>query len=313
MTSQLYKGENSPDLRSLFDQYVKLRPEVQSVYVGTETGLLVQEPKAALPPGFDPRTRDWYKAAMDKKGEVVVSNPYTSVDTGKMVLTISQTTKDGSGVVAADISISYLQDITNQVKIGNKGYAFLLDENKTYLAHPKKVGIQEKAGFINKMYEKEKGQFGYKFNGEDKIMSFATNKLTGWKIGGSMYTSEIKAAVAPIYAKTLLVIVITLLIGAIGVYFITNSIIKPLKILKEKAITVSKGDLTEKIHVHTNDEIGQLGVAFNEMQESLKGLVQQIDNNAQHAASSAEELLAGAEQTSAATEQVAVICPGSGK
>ena len=306
VTSQLYKGENSPDLRSVFDQYVKLHPEVQSIYVGTETGLLVQEPKATLPPGFDPRKRDWYKAAMAKEGEVAISKPYTSVDTGETVLTISQTTKDGSGVVAADITMNYLQDITNSVKIGKEGYAFLLDENKTYLAHPKKVGIQEKAGFINRMYEKEKGQFGYKFNGEDKIMSFATNKLTGWKIGGSMYTSEIKAEVAPIYTKTLLVIVITLLIGAIVVFFITKSIIKPLKILKEKAITVSKGDLTEQIHVQTNDEIGQLGVAFNEMQESLKGLVHKIDDNAQHTASSAEQLLAGAEQTSAATEQVAV-------
>ena len=84
------------------------------------TGLLVQEPKASLPPDFDPRKRDWYKAAMDKKGEVIISEPYTSVDTGEMVLTISQTTKDGSGVVAADIILNYLQDITNQVKIGEQ-------------------------------------------------------------------------------------------------------------------------------------------------------------------------------------------------
>ena len=306
VTSQLYKGDKSPELRSLFDQYVKLSPEVHSIYVGTETGLLVQEPKAALPPDFDPRSRDWYKAAMDKKGEVVISKPYTSVDTGETVLTISQTTKDGSGVLAADITINYLQDITNSVKIGKKGYAFLLDKDKTYIAHPNKIGTKENAGFINKMYEKENGQFDYKLDGADKTMSFVTNKLTGWKIGGSMYSSEISKDVAPIFQKTMFFIILSFIIGAVAVFFIIKSIIKPLKILKEKAVTVSKGDLTEQIHVQTHDEIGQLGVAFNEMQESLKLLVQQIDNNAQHTASSAEQLLASAEQTSAATEQVAV-------
>lgn len=306
ITSQSYQKVDSSLLRGKFDQYVKLHPEAQSVYVGTNTGLLVQEPRAALPPGFDPRTRDWYKAAMDKKGEVIVSEPYVSADTNEMVLTISQSTKDGSGVVAVDMTLKYLQEITSQVKIGNKGYAFLLDKNRTYIAHPTKVGSVGKEHFFDEMYGKEKGQFTYIYQGEDKEMSFMTNKLTGWKIGGSMYSSEINKDVSPIFQKTILVIVISMILGAIAVFFITRSIIKPLRKLKEQAIIVSKGDLTEQIKVQSNDEIGQLGQAFNEMQESLKGLVQQIENNVEKAASSAEELSASAEQTSAATEQVAV-------
>ena len=50
-----------------------------------------------------------------------------------------------------------------------------------------------------------------------------------------------------------------MIIGVIAVFFIIKSIIKPLKKLKEQAITVSKGDLTEQIKVQSNDEIGQLG------------------------------------------------------
>ena len=124
---------------------------------------------------------------MDKKGEVIISEPYVSADTGEMVLTISQSTKDGSGVVAVDINLNYLQELTNQVKIGDKGYAVLLDKNRKYIAHPtKKVGSEAKEDFIDKMYEKEKGQFDFVLDGEDKILSFATNELTGWKLAGSV-------------------------------------------------------------------------------------------------------------------------------
>ena len=51
------------------------------------------------------------------------------------------------------------------------------------------------------MYEKEKGQFDYKLEGKDKIMSFTTNKLTGWKIGGSMYSSEISNSRRTYFSK----------------------------------------------------------------------------------------------------------------
>ena len=55
----------------------------------------------------------------------------------------------------------------------------------------------------------------------------------------------------------------------------------------------------------SKDEIGQLGLAFNDMQESLKLLVQKIEQNSVLVAASAEELTASAEQTSEATLHVA--------
>ena len=89
-----------------------------------------------MAPDFDPRKRDWYKGAMENKGEAIISDPYISADTGEMVITISHTTKDGSGVVAVDISLKVHTGLINKVKIGNKGYAVLLDKNRKYIAHP---------------------------------------------------------------------------------------------------------------------------------------------------------------------------------
>jgi len=305
ISPELFDGVDSPELRRELDKYIKMHPEAVAVYVGTEDGILIEEPKKTDLEGFDPRERDWYKASMENSGKPIVSKPYKS-STGDMVIAISQATKDGSGVIGIDISLSYLKQLTDQIKIGKNGYALILDEDKKFLAHPSvELGLQTDDKFYNQMYVKDIGVFTYKLNGEDKVMSYVTNEATGWKIGGNMYLSEIDQTASPILQKTLAVIFIALIIGAIFVFFIIKSIINPIKDLTNKAITISKGDLTEHIEVQTKDEIGQLGKAFTVMQESLRNLVQNVEKNAEQVAASSEELSASVDQTTNATEQVA--------
>lgn len=307
INSQFYNGEDSPKLREKLNQYAELHPEAQSIYVGTETGLFVQEPKVTMADDYDPRKRDWYIDAMEKKGEIIITDPYISAGTDDMVITVSKITADGTGVMAVNIYLSHIQKVTNQVKVGEEGYALLLDKNKNFIAHPtQEPGTEAVEEFYDQMYQQEKGEFDYLLEGEEKVMSFATNELTGWKIGGNMYTDEIDQAAAPIFNSTVLVIVISLVVGSAIVYFIMVSVLKPIRELKEKALTISQGDLTEGVTVKSNDVIGQLGMAFNEMQESLKAVVKQVDFNADQVAASAEELTASAEMTTSATEQVSV-------
>ncbi|MBA9025952.1 methyl-accepting chemotaxis protein [Peribacillus huizhouensis] len=307
VTSSLFQGEDSPKLREQFAQYLTLHPEVLSIYIGANDGLLIQEPRVVLDSDFDLRGRDWYKNAIERKGEIFITEPYVDVATKDHVVTIAKELKDGSGVVAIDIKITYLQKLTNEVKVGKDGYAFLLDRNKHYIAHPtKESGSEAKESFFDTMYKNEKGTFEYQFDGQVKQMAFTTNKVTGWKLGGTMLVSEVDESASPIFKSTLTVLIIAIIIGAVVVYFVVQSIIKPIKKLKESVITVSKGDLTEQIEIKSNDEIGQLGDAFNDMQESLRTLIQKVELSSEQLAASAEELTANAEQTGVATEQVAV-------
>lgn len=300
ITSGQYSEEQS--LRSQFQQYIQLHPEAQSIYVGAESGLLVMEPQVSLPSDFDARERDWYKEAMGKKGEIVISQPYVSADTGEMVLTLSQATTDGSGVVAVDISISSLQQLVDNIQIGESGYAVLLDKSKKYITHPtKETGSLDHGEHIKQIFAGNNGSFDY----QKKKIVFSTNKLTSWKIAGVIMNDEISEAAAPIFNKTGLVLLISYLIGAVLVFFIILSIIRPIKELRVQANNIKDGDLTQTIEIKTKDEIGQLGLAFNEMQESLKTLVTKIEQNAELVAASAEQLTASADQTSEATQHVA--------
>lgn len=306
ITAGQYDGKESIELRRKLAQYAELHPEILSIYVGTEKGNFVQEPIINDTTSYDPRTRDWYKQSMEHKGEVHISKPYEDATEDAMVVTISKTTKDNSGVISVDITLDLLDQLARQVHIGKEGYAMLLDEDMNFISHPtSEAGTFAEEDFYQKMYEKESGHFDYLLQGDKKFMTFVTNELSGWKIGGTLYESEMEDAAAPILKTTMLVIVLALIVGVFIVYFVIRSVLRPIKDLRNKAITISNGDLTEEIVIRSKDEIGQLGHAFRDMQDSLKNLIGNIEKNTEFVAASSEQLTASAEQTTYATEHVA--------
>ncbi len=292
-------------LQAKFDQYTKLHKEASAIYVGTDTGETTISPKIDLPADFNPRERPWYQDAMKKKGEIIITAPYTDINTGGTTISLAKTNKDGSGVIGIDIDLGMLAE-TAGGRIGTEGYVLLLDESGKYLVHPdKEAGTQATESWANKIYDLEKGQFSYLLDGQDKEMTFITNKLTGWKIVGTMYKDEINIAAKPILISLAAVLGISILIFGIIIIIITRSITKPLSLLAEKARTIAEGDLTSRIPLKGKDEIGQLAISFNHMIDSLKNIVTNVRDSVAHVASSSEQLTASADQTTLATEHVA--------
>lgn len=73
-----------------------------------------------MPSGYNPVERDWYKKAVANKGKVVVTDPYKTASTNTMVVTIAQQTKDGSGVIAINMTIENLLKTTKKSTLANK-------------------------------------------------------------------------------------------------------------------------------------------------------------------------------------------------
>lgn len=290
----------------MLKQYMETNPEVKSVYVGTKDGFLLTYPKIDLPPDFDPRDRTWYKDAEAKTGETVITSPYIDASSGEMIVSITQTLRDGTGVIGIDLKMSKLKEITEEIVIGKEGYAAILDGNKNYIVSPNvKVGEKAEGSFIDNLYGSDKGSFEYELNGEVKEMSFLTNEVTGWKLAGAFFTEEITDTARPILIKTLIIIGISIILGGVIAVIITISITRRLKDLQQHANKIGEGDLTEDIESDSSDEIGDLTRSFGDMQISLRALIKTIEDNSVQLASSADELTASAEQTSEATGQVA--------
>jgi len=102
-------------------------------------------------------------------------------------------------------------------------------------------------------------------------MAFDTHPLT---------TDEVAKKAGQIFNNTLIVLVIAVLFGAFLMYLITRSINKPLDMLINAAERISEGDLTRRIELKINDELGMLGVSFNKMADSLGLLISEAGHSA---------------------------------
>lgn len=63
--------------------------------------------------------------------------------------------------------------------------------------------------------------------------------------------------------------IVVLLIACIIIYFVSESMVRPLKQMSKAAQSFSKGDFSARIHVERYDEIGRLSIAFNKMAKEL--------------------------------------------
>lgn len=304
-TQASYQEDQLQNVQNKLEEYNKVHPGVEAIYSGSSNGQFIQSPNVQMPEGYNPTERDWYKEAVKKSGEVIVTAPYTSKTTGNIVVTIAKQNEDKSGVIGIDLIINGIVTTSKMVNIGKEGYVAIFDQNKNVVAHPsKKPGEKLEDSLAKELYQKETGDFQYSLDGKDQTVLFKTNKKTGWKIVGFMPSKEVIQAAEPILYKTLTVIGISLLIGGVLIYFIIVSIITPLKELVMSSRKISEGDLTESIAIYSKDEIGQLGQSFNEMSTSLHTVISQINKSAGYVAASSEELTASVKQASEATGQI---------
>lgn len=96
---------------------------------------------------------------------------------------------------------------------------------------------------------------------------------------------------------------------AIGVWLsvaISRSVARPAEEMC-KAIEqgIALGDLRYDLPVHSNDELGRVGVAFNDFLVKFRVIWKGLEDASTRTASGSQELSAGAEQMSATTDQIA--------
>lgn len=88
----------------------------------------------------------------------------------------------------------------------------------------------------------------------------------------SVSAQELHAFLMEMLRIFLLCAASVLLIAFIATYFATAKMIRPLREMSQAAVAFGKGDLSARVKVDSDDEIGQLAVSFNNMAQSLSTL-----------------------------------------
>jgi len=85
---------------------------------------------------YDPRTRPWFKAALDK-AEVSVTDAYIFSSLRAPGITVSRRIAGTAGaVVAADLTLSQLSSFLRNQKVGKSGIVFIHNERGALIAYP---------------------------------------------------------------------------------------------------------------------------------------------------------------------------------
>jgi len=98
--------------------------------------------------------------------------------------------------------------------------------------------------------------------------SYVTEEIGRIKLVLNLET--VNQSIAESRRTAILIAVVVLLITIIMLTFFVRFITKPVKMLVDITDQVSRGDLTQKVELDQNDEIGHLARTFNRMIESLK-------------------------------------------
>lgn len=294
---------NEPALHVLFDEYLALNKDVSIIYIGTTDKQMIRRPYFEYDASYDPTARPWYEAAMESKGQPIITEPYISSSSGELVITIAQTLQNGLGVVGLDMSIEQLSALTNATKIGEQGYFTLLDSVHQYIVHPTiESGTTAEQAFIEllttnaKVVEDEQHTYVYK-----------QNEATNWHLVGAIHKAETNDASNMILIVNITIVLSFLVIGVIVGYFVLVSILRPLRILTEQAEQISNGDLTVSLSDNMkNDEIGKLNNMFVQMRDNLRTLLSTVKDQSAELQNSSDILREGSQQTIAASEQTAM-------
>ncbi|HEC78986.1 MAG TPA: HAMP domain-containing protein [candidate division WOR-3 bacterium] len=150
--------------------------------------------------------------------------------------------------------------VTDAVKNEGVGYAYIVDNDNIIRAH-------NKIELVGKTAEEFKPP-PYLYNVTLPIL-LAGKKEIG-KVSVGLETERIENTTYAMQVVLILISVSGLLIGILGAMLLSNYLTNPIQDLVKGVKSIAKGDFDQRIEKKSNDEIGDLTEAFNEMTKSLK-------------------------------------------
>ncbi|MDD5747253.1 MAG: HAMP domain-containing methyl-accepting chemotaxis protein, partial [Candidatus Omnitrophica bacterium] len=95
-----------------------------------------------------------------------------------------------------------------------------------------------------------------------------------------------------------------LMIGILVLLLLRKLVIRPLNKLVLATEPAAQGDLTNKVEIESEDEIGKLGRAFNEIIKNLHSMVSHIRDMASKVSSFAQEISTSSKEMNASTQEI---------
>ena len=308
-----HTGKTEQEIVTLFRATERSFPEFREIYMGTKWGGTASSWFEEENKGYDPRERSWYKEAVEANGDIVITPVYIATD-GTPVVAVTKAIKDSNGAllgcIGVDINLTDLTSFISSVKIGTTGYCMLVQDDGMILANAKhneynfKTLTETKLAAFTEIGKTSDGSMFVTLDGKMvKVYIFPLSDL-GWKLVVFVEQNEILSL---FYALVRIMVLIGL---AMFIFYFTLAILasRALKRYFARLETlfgkIAAGDLTDRIKVKRNDEIGRLMINLNTAMEHTYTMLTVLKKEADKMTAIGSDLSSNMEETATAVKQI---------
>src|SRR6266576_929161 len=226
-----------------------------------------------------------------------------------MTLAIAGARRD-AGVSVAEVNLKLIWEVVTQIKVGERGHAYVVDAQGRLIAHPD-ISLVLRNTDMSKLAQVRAARAGASgaatpdnpaetvqeaenIEGRKVLTAYAPVAPLGCLMFVELPAEE---AYAPLYAA--LKRLAFVLLGALGFavlagMFLAGRMVGPIQALRTGAARLGSGDLSQRIAVKTGDELEALADQFNDMagqlQESYAGLERKVEERTHELETRSHEL-----------------------
>jgi signal transduction histidine kinase len=219
-------------------------------------------------------------------------------------------------VLVADVNLKFIWDVVSRIKLGQAGYAYVVNGDGTLVAHPNISRVLQRTDLSGTPRFAAARAEPVRPGDDQFALGVASTLGEGqvltahWRIeppGWWVFVDQpLEEAFAPLYAsiaRTVLLLLVGLVLSVAASLVLARRMVTPIQALQTGAVLVGAGALDRPIVVQTGDELEELAYEFNRMAEQLRGSYAELEQKVQERTAD----LAAAFQDLAATSRQLVI------
>nr|WP_111415350.1 methyl-accepting chemotaxis protein [Halomonas lactosivorans] len=271
--------------------------------------------------------RDYFRElVLDGTADRLLGNPVISLVSGEPTAVVAETIFDSRGkrvgLLGITLSMEAVSAITSAIDAGEGSYGYMVDRTGMIVAHPDpevrmelRVTEADQAGFSGanalgqRMMEggSGSGQVSSPDGGALTMLWHPIDGTDGWALAAAIPDTVFTGVSRSLLFSLMLAGVATLALLLTIVTISARKVLSPIRrtTLAMADIAQGKGDLTQRLKVDSEDEVGQLAAQFNAFVERMQDTLLQVRENARMVLAGAGDIADGTQELSSRTEQAA--------
>ena len=217
-----------------------------------------------------------------------------------MTLSLAGTRKD-AGVSIAEVNLKLIWDVVSQIKVGERGHAYVVGSGGRLIAHPdislvlrntdmsKLVQVQAaRAGNAN---DADALQGSLNIQGQEVLTASAPIAPLGWTMFVELPVKEAYASLYLALQRLAIVLLGASIFAVLAGIFLARRMVGPIRALSAGAERIGGGDFAQRISIRTGDELEGLANQFNDMGARLQESYADLENKVEQRTAELSESL----------------------